>query len=165
MSEWKNQIGPDFKKYCVKITFSIRRKLCIGHRPISGLPCYNPIHYWSKFCKGVKQGIQLACIRCLNAQEICWWRESNASEGSNLALKQRCHQGDTYPPKQRRNKHSGTCCTPSVSPCQIWQLTVPDVSQRARHPSFLTFCNVHLTKVRQQNALSVNVCLIVFSEK
>ena len=26
--------------------------------------------YWSKFCKSVKQGIQSACIRCLNAQEI-----------------------------------------------------------------------------------------------
>ena len=47
-----------------------RRKLCIGRQPISGLPRYNPIHYWSKFCKGVKQGIQLACIRCPNAQEI-----------------------------------------------------------------------------------------------
>ena len=30
---------------------NIRRKLCIGHQPSSGLPCYNPIHYWSKFCK------------------------------------------------------------------------------------------------------------------
>ena len=31
--------------------------------------CYNPIQYWSKLCKGVKQAIQLACINCPNAQE------------------------------------------------------------------------------------------------
>ena len=50
--------------------FIIRRKLCIGRQPSSGLPRKNPIHYWSKFCKGVEQGIQLVCIRCRNAQEI-----------------------------------------------------------------------------------------------
>ena len=49
---------------------TIRRKLCIGLQPISGLPRYNPIHYWSIFYKGVKQGIQFACIRYPNAQEI-----------------------------------------------------------------------------------------------
>ena len=59
--------GPVTEVWC---TSTIRRKLCIGHQPISGLPRYNPIHYYSKFCKGVKQGIQLACIRCRNAQEI-----------------------------------------------------------------------------------------------
>ena len=46
--------------------------MCIGRQPISGLLRYKPIHYWSKCCKGVKQGIQLACIRCPNAQEISW---------------------------------------------------------------------------------------------
>ena len=45
----------------------IRRKLCIVRQPISGLLRYNIIHHWSKFCKGVKQGIQLACIWCPNA--------------------------------------------------------------------------------------------------
>ena len=52
---------------------NIRRKLCIGRQPSNGLLRYNPIHYWSKFWKDVKQGIQLACIRCPNAQDISWW--------------------------------------------------------------------------------------------
>ena len=73
-----------------------------------GLPCYNPLHYWSKFYKGVKQGIQLACIRCPNAQFrkllmnfdlkskfmlsktlFGWWRTLNteySAQGSNLRL-------------------------------------------------------------------------------
>ena len=34
---------------------NISRKLCIVHKPIRGLPHYNPILYWSKFSKGVKQ--------------------------------------------------------------------------------------------------------------
>ena len=73
-----------------------------------GLPLYNPIYYWSKFCKGVKQGIQLACIRCPNAQFwkllmnfdlkskfmlsktlSGWWRTLNteySAQGSNLRL-------------------------------------------------------------------------------
>ena len=59
-----------FVAFWKRFIISICRKLCIDRQPISGLPCYNPIHYWSNFCKGVKQGIQLACIRCPNAQEI-----------------------------------------------------------------------------------------------
>ena len=35
----------------------IRRQLSIGRQIISGHLCYNPIHHWSKFCKGVKQRI------------------------------------------------------------------------------------------------------------
>ena len=33
------------------------------------IPIRRKIMHWSKFCKGVKQGTQLACIRCPNAQE------------------------------------------------------------------------------------------------
>ena len=66
----------------------IKRKLCIDREPISGLPRYNPIHYWSKFCKGVKQGIQLACIRCRmhkkSPNALKYWEFAQKSELSRL---------------------------------------------------------------------------------
>ena len=47
----------------------IRRKLCTGRQPIVNRIVARKATDWSKFCKSVKQGIQLACIRCPNAQE------------------------------------------------------------------------------------------------
>ena len=49
---------------------TIRRNLCTGRQPIVNRVVAQKATDWSKFCKGVKQGIQLACVRCLNAEEI-----------------------------------------------------------------------------------------------
>ena len=57
----------------------IRRKLCIGRQPISRLPRYNPIHYWSKFCK-----------RCETGDSIGLYSVSNNDHNNlKLAIKKR----------------------------------------------------------------------------
>ena len=35
----------EYVKYNTDLKQNIRRKLCIGRQPISGLPRYNPVHY------------------------------------------------------------------------------------------------------------------------
>ena len=51
------------------LIFIIRRKLCTCRLPIVNRVIARKTTDWSKFYKGVKQGIQLACVRCPNAQE------------------------------------------------------------------------------------------------
>ena len=48
---------------------TIRRKFCTGRQPVVNRVVARTATDWSKFCKGVKQRIQLACIWCPNAQE------------------------------------------------------------------------------------------------
>ena len=60
-----NEFG---ESYLRKNLIDIGRRLCSGRQPIVNRVVARKATDWSKFCKGVKQGIQLACIWCPNAQ-------------------------------------------------------------------------------------------------